>query len=402
MKALHFVALYLFLCSAAFAQTTYNENGIHAINGNIAANNAGGYLPLILIQYDDVKPLYKTEYQYNDSFKIINQTKRFWIEDNSEWILNAAYNYTYDEAGNLIEVNYHHDAGGYWRYINKEYIYDGADNVQYITFKELDTIADEYYYYSRYVFEYNSIGIISNVYYQIWNNNEWQSSIFAPGVPYPVLAIDDLFTNYLYTPLIHGFEVVSFLQINMKPDLLYPAANSEDVPIDAELAWIDTDNAESYQIHISRSADFADTLINAEGIESLFYFPANLEYETTYFWRVMAHNESGRGPWSNIWQFKTGESVSINECAANNNTYFTAINISNGNCAVKYYLEDAVYVNIDVYDSMGNKVAELVNDFQNAGMHEARFNADGLAQGVYYFSAKANDASAIGKFLFVK
>jgi hypothetical protein len=41
-------------------------------------------------------------------------------------------------------------------------------------------------------------------------------------------------------------------------------------------------------------------------------------------------------------------------------------------------------VRLDVYNVAGQKVATLVNEYQDAGEHDVQFNAGGMASGVYF------------------
>ena len=51
---------------------------------------------------------------------------------------------------------------------------------------------------------------------------------------------------------------------------------------------------------------------------------------------------------------------------------------------IKYQVPNAQEVQLAVYDTLGRKVATLVNEKVKAGVHEVRFEARGLASGVYF------------------
>jgi hypothetical protein len=55
-----------------------------------------------------------------------------------------------------------------------------------------------------------------------------------------------------------------------------------------------------------------------------------------------------------------------------------------------------------VYNALGQQVARLVNEQQQAGYHDVVFRGDGLASGVYLCRIQAGDFVASKKFLFVK
>jgi hypothetical protein len=56
---------------------------------------------------------------------------------------------------------------------------------------------------------------------------------------------------------------------------------------------------------------------------------------------------------------------------------------------IKYYLPFDSNVRITVYNSIGEKLKELVNGINNAGTHEIIFNADDYSSGVYFYSIEA-------------
>jgi len=57
----------------------------------------------------------------------------------------------------------------------------------------------------------------------------------------------------------------------------------------------------------------------------------------------------------------------------------------NGNAVITYSLPESGTVKLSVYNTTGEKVSELVNGSQRAGVHAAVFSPDGLAQGIYTF-----------------
>jgi hypothetical protein len=50
---------------------------------------------------------------------------------------------------------------------------------------------------------------------------------------------------------------------------------------------------------------------------------------------------------------------------------------------IEYSIPEASYVQLKIYDILGNEVATLVNEEQSAGTYRADFNGDGLASGLY-------------------
>ncbi len=86
--------------------------------------------------------------------------------------------------------------------------------------------------------------------------------------------------------------------------------------------------------------------------------------------------------------------------AGNHSSSFTlhpcSPNPFNPTTAISYQLSALSFVNLEVYDVNGRKVAELVNGWRDAGAHEVTFDASGLASGIYLYRLEALVASGSG------
>ncbi len=69
---------------------------------------------------------------------------------------------------------------------------------------------------------------------------------------------------------------------------------------------------------------------------------------------------------------------------------------------IKYQTSDAGHVRISVYNTLGQKVADLVNEFQPAGSYKVRFNGDNLASGIYLYKLEVNGMSSIRKMVLMR
>ncbi len=63
----------------------------------------------------------------------------------------------------------------------------------------------------------------------------------------------------------------------------------------------------------------------------------------------------------------------------------------NPSTTIRYALPHRSYVTLSVFNTLGQQVAALVHESENAGDHEARFDANGLASGVYFYRLQAGD-----------
>lgn len=74
----------------------------------------------------------------------------------------------------------------------------------------------------------------------------------------------------------------------------------------------------------------------------------------------------------------------------------------NPQTTISYSLLEAGQVQITIYNSAGELVSTLVNEFKSAGNHAIQWNAQGLASGVYYYKISSAGSSAIRKSILLK
>jgi hypothetical protein len=58
---------------------------------------------------------------------------------------------------------------------------------------------------------------------------------------------------------------------------------------------------------------------------------------------------------------------------------------------IGYRIAEAGYVTLKVYDLLGREVATLVDERKAPGSYSVRFDASGLASGVYLYQIKAGN-----------
>jgi hypothetical protein len=69
---------------------------------------------------------------------------------------------------------------------------------------------------------------------------------------------------------------------------------------------------------------------------------------------------------------------------------------------INYTLPQASFVRVEVFNNVGQKVADLVAQEQPAGYHTVTFDASGLSSGVYFYKLTTPSFSQTKKMLLVK
>lgn len=74
----------------------------------------------------------------------------------------------------------------------------------------------------------------------------------------------------------------------------------------------------------------------------------------------------------------------------------------NPTTTIKYNLPENSYVQLEVYNTLGQKVATLVDDIQGAGYKIAAFDASDLPAGVYVYRLQAGNYVDVNKMILIK
>jgi len=102
------------------------------------------------------------------------------------------------------------------------------------------------------------------------------------------------------------------------------------------------------------------------------------------------------------WLTKTNEELVALEEPIN---YFISANYPNPfnpSTTISYQIPENSFVNLVVYNSLGQKVEELVNQEQASGKYSVKFNAANLPSGVYIYKLQTDNFSDVKKMLLTK
>ncbi len=74
----------------------------------------------------------------------------------------------------------------------------------------------------------------------------------------------------------------------------------------------------------------------------------------------------------------------------------------NPSTTIRYALPQRSHVTLSVFNTLGQQVATLVNENEEAGYRDVRFDGTGLASGVYFYRLQAGEYVATKKLLILK
>ena len=69
---------------------------------------------------------------------------------------------------------------------------------------------------------------------------------------------------------------------------------------------------------------------------------------------------------------------------------------------INYNLDINSFVNLGIYNIIGEKVETLVNEFQKSGNHKINFNASNLPSGIYFYKLVSNKRVLVKKMSLIK
>jgi len=74
----------------------------------------------------------------------------------------------------------------------------------------------------------------------------------------------------------------------------------------------------------------------------------------------------------------------------------------NPSTVIRYSLKNAGATRLDIYNTMGEQVMNVVDEYQNAGTHEASITPGKMASGVYFYTLSTGNYHATKKMLYIK
>ncbi len=189
-----------------------------------------------------------------------------------------------------------------------------------------------------------------------------------------------------------------------QPVLLYPANNTVVTEDTIKFMWNNTETpADVYWFEYSTDSLFSESVIDSSLTKNNILI-SEINSGQTYWWRVRARNISGWSPFSNIFKFTTlltgtDSEEEIPKFYSLKQNYPNPFNPST---TIGFSLPKASHVEISIYNLLGEKVAEVLNDFLNPGNYDYLVKLSTLSSGIYIYKIQADDFIQSKKMMLLK
>jgi PKD repeat protein len=200
------------------------------------------------------------------------------------------------------------------------------------------------------------------------------------------------------------------IALPIPPTLVQPPNGASLMSNSTTLIWIPPQNAESYQLQVSKSSVFSSAEIDTAGITEPGFQLQNLENNTLYYWRVSTTNSVGTGNWSIVFRFTTAI-VSVERIGDEQPAEFFLSqnypNPFNPETTILYHVPNATQVRLTVYNMTGQRVVTLADGVQSPGVYSARWNGKDdfgreVASGLYLYRLQASDFGQLRRMLLIR
>jgi len=195
-----------------------------------------------------------------------------------------------------------------------------------------------------------------------------------------------------------------YLAIPPLPVLVAPVGQT-GVQRNAVLVWRRALSAQSYRVQAATDTVFSSIVADST-ISDTTLGLSPLAANTKYYWHVSASNDSGTSSYSITASFTTGDQVldvregdRIPAVFALSQNHPNPFNPSTN---FEIRISKSEFVSLGVYDMLGRQVAVLVNEQKTPGEYTVRWNAEGMASGVYILRMQAGSFTAMKKLVLLR
>jgi hypothetical protein len=196
------------------------------------------------------------------------------------------------------------------------------------------------------------------------------------------------------------------LQAPTVPGLISPANNAA-TNLTPQLRWDTIPVATSYRCRIATDTNMSNIVLDSSNLVNRFMNvpPGRLQPNTRYYWRVSASNSCNTSAYSVRWSFVTsitGLSQTENEVPMVFKLYNNYPNPFNPVTSIKFDVPKKTFVNIEVFNAIGQRVSQLVNMDLPAGKYNIDWDASAYPSGIYFYRIVTSGFTDTRKMVLVK
>jgi endo-1,4-beta-xylanase len=195
----------------------------------------------------------------------------------------------------------------------------------------------------------------------------------------------------------------AYLKTPISPIIIYPDFET-DLLLDPVLQWHSSEMATFYNIQLADNRAFTNPVMDTTTADTVLQ-SVMLEGNTRYYWRVNAANDDGTSDYTALASFTTGDDPSAieksGEITKDYQLFQNYPNPFNPITAISYRLSAISEVELNIYDTLGQKVAILVSETQSAGDHHVTWNARDFPSGVYYYQLLTDGFHDVRKMILL-
>ncbi len=184
-----------------------------------------------------------------------------------------------------------------------------------------------------------------------------------------------------------GGEIIKVVE----PTQISPPNKASNISKSTNLVWNRSIGAEYYQLEIATDREFEQKKVTEIILspDTLYLFD-KFDGLETYYWHIRKYNDQIISKWSETMEFTTllGSTPSKLILEQNYPNPFRQIT------TIEYGLPEHSYVNIEVFNILGQKVGTIFNNPSDNGYNKLEWNASNLSSGVYIIRIQATGISS--------
>ena len=175
------------------------------------------------------------------------------------------------------------------------------------------------------------------------------------------------------------------------PVAVYPEDNAVNVEINTKLTWLPVNLDDKYRLQLSQSPVFSGKIIDTSGLTDC-RIDVKLNYNTIYYWRIMAYDDAAQSNWSDVMKFTTTQFTAINLTSENDDI----IIIKQNNKLILKINETSCNVNFRLYDILGNQIVNF-NNINISDNKFLEFNINNYYNGIFLYEIICNNKKYYGR-----